>query len=162
MFKTQTQEELFKSTDEGARQTLEEHQATHCTGSSSPLQRAAGHLDWLCSQVRAGVIAKADLIRRARLSKERVLGHLAQFGVRSDSSLISNVDTYRALRALKFEVEGLTISLEDVPEVYRSEIETVRSFLAGHPEITGITSIRQRGPVLHQRLSGNLLAPTEN
>lgn len=159
MFKTQTKDEFFNSTDEGDGQALEQQQAADGPGSSSPLQRAAAHLDWLCWQVRMGAIAKKDLVRRARLSKDAVIRHLAPFGVRSDSSLISNVETYRALRALKFEVEGLNIPLEDVPVVYCSDIEEVRRFLAAHPALKGVTSIRRQAPELHRRLSVNPCNP---
>jgi hypothetical protein len=60
---------------------------------------------------------------------------------------------------LKLEVEGLNIPLDDVAVIYRGEIEEVRSCLAGHPDVKGVTAIGRQIPDLHRRLHGNPYNP---
>jgi hypothetical protein len=123
--------------------------------SASHPERAAAALDELCASVRAGLVDTASLMTGCRLSKTAVVDRVRGFGYASDSALLSHPLTHSAYRRLKFQLEGLTLSPQQVAVQFAALIEEVRRYLLAHPEVRTMTSLWQMSPALYRKVRGD-------
>ena len=115
-------------------------------------ERAAATLDALTDDVRNGRVTGESLRTGCRLSKSIVVQHVDEFGFKSDSSLLSNPLTHAAYRRLKFEVEGLVLSPDQVAITHADLIDELRDHLRTHPEVRSMSRLWRSCPALYRRV----------